>query len=81
MTHAIHRVERFEIVSPYTLALQFEDGTEQRIDFRPVLEGELFEPLQNPNVFNWNAGDLERKLTDFHAYYNDVSYCTTSLFA
>ena len=27
MTHAIHRVERFEIVGPYTLALRFEDGT------------------------------------------------------
>ena len=32
MTHAIHRVERFEIVGPYTLALRFDDGTEQRID-------------------------------------------------
>jgi Family of unknown function (DUF5946) len=42
MTHAIHRVERFEVVGPYSLALRFEDGTEQRIDFRPVLEGELF---------------------------------------
>jgi hypothetical protein len=51
MTHDIHRVERFEIVGPYTLALSFDDGTEQRIDFRPVLEGELFGPLQNPNVF------------------------------
>ena len=28
MTHDIHRVERFEIVGPYTLALGFEDGTE-----------------------------------------------------
>lgn len=52
MTHAIHRVERFEIVGPYTLALRFDDGTEQRIDFRPVLEGELFGPLQDPHVFN-----------------------------
>jgi hypothetical protein len=39
MTHAIHRVERFAIVAPYTLALTFDDGTEQQIDFRPVLEG------------------------------------------
>jgi hypothetical protein len=59
MTHAIHRVERFEIVGPYTLALGFEDGTEQRIDFRPVLEGELFGPLQNPNVFNAVSLDKE----------------------
>lgn len=59
MTHPIHRVERFEIVGPYTLALRFEDGTEQRIDFRPVLEGELFAPLRNPDVFNAVSLDKE----------------------
>jgi hypothetical protein len=59
MTHAIHRVERFEIVGPYTLALRFEDGTEQRIDFRPVLEGELFGPLQNTAAFNAVSLDEE----------------------
>ena len=58
-THPIHRVEHFEIVAPYTLALRFEDGTEQRIDFRPVLEGELFGPLQNPKVFNAVSLDKE----------------------
>ena len=42
MSHAIHRVEHFEIVGPYTLALSFADGSAQRIDFRPVLEGEVF---------------------------------------
>ena len=52
MSHAIHRVEHFEIVGPYTLTLRFEDGTEQLIDFRPVLEGELLSPLQDLNVFN-----------------------------
>ena len=59
MTHTIHRVERFEIVGPYTLALGFEDGTEQRIDFRPVLEGKLFGPLQNPSIFNAVSLDKE----------------------
>ena len=52
MSHAIHRVTHFEIVGPYTLALQFTDGTEQRIDFRPVLEGEMFAPLQDVTLFN-----------------------------
>jgi len=52
MGHAIHRVEHFEIVGPYTLTLRFEDGTEQLIDFRPVLEGEVLSPLQDINVFN-----------------------------
>ena len=44
MAHAFHRVEAFDIVGPYTLALQFDDGTCQQIDFRPVLEGEVFGP-------------------------------------
>ena len=52
MNHAIYRVERFEIVGPYTLALRFDDGTEQRIDFRPVLEGGVFAPLQDLEMFN-----------------------------
>jgi hypothetical protein len=52
MSHAIHRVEYFEIVGPYTLALRFEDGSEQRIDFRPVLEGEVFAPVQDLETFN-----------------------------
>ena len=52
MGHRIYRVERFEIVGPYTLVLRFDDGTEQRINFRPVLEGEVFAPLQDLDVFN-----------------------------
>jgi hypothetical protein len=52
MSHAIHRVEHFDIVGPYTLALQFADGSRQRIDFRPVLEGEVFGPLQDEALFN-----------------------------
>jgi hypothetical protein len=52
MGHAIYRVEQFEIVAPYTLALRFNDGTEQRIDLRPVLEGEVFGPLRDLSVFN-----------------------------
>ena len=52
MSHAIHRVEYFEIVGPYRLALRFDDGSEQRIDFRTVLEGEVFAPLQDLDMFN-----------------------------
>ena len=52
MGHRIYRVERVEIVGPYTLVLRFDDGTEQRINFRPVLEGEVFAPLQDLDVFN-----------------------------
>ena len=52
MIHAIHRVTRFSIVGPYTLAVAFSDGTEQRIDFKPVLHGALFGPLQDLATFN-----------------------------
>ena len=50
MGHAIHRVDQFEIVGPYTLTLRFADGSQQRIDCRPVLEGEG--PLQDLQMFN-----------------------------
>ncbi len=52
MTHEIHRVVDFERVAPFTLRVQFEDGTPQVIDFRPVLEGELLGPLRDPSVFD-----------------------------
>ncbi len=51
MSHAIHRVESFRIVGPYTLRVTFDDETEQTIDFWPVLEGDLYEPLQDREVF------------------------------
>jgi len=52
MTHSIHRVARFAIAAPYTLAVSFSDGTEQLIDFRPVLRGALFGPLRDLSLFN-----------------------------
>ena len=50
--HPIHRVSRFEVVGPYTLLVEFADGTEQRIDFRPVLQGALFGALRELSTFN-----------------------------
>ena len=58
MGHAIYRVEHFAVVGPYTLVLRFNDGTEQRIDFRPILEGEVFGALRDLAVFN--AVELDR---------------------
>jgi len=46
MNHAIHRVTGFSIVGPYTFTVRFTDGTEQRIDFKPVLRGVLFGPCR-----------------------------------
>jgi hypothetical protein len=59
MSHPIHRVTGFSIIAPYTLAVAFADGTEQRIDFRPVLCGVLFGPLQDLATFNAATLDPE----------------------
>lgn len=52
MTHPIFRVRDFRIVGPYTLRVAFDDGSEQVIDFQPVLAGELFGPLRDLALFN-----------------------------
>ena len=52
MSHPIYRVRSVEIVAPFTLQLQFDDAAERRIDFRPVLAGELFGPLRDVELFN-----------------------------
>src|SRR5437899_1672421 len=52
MEHPIYRVVGFDIVAPYTLKVRFDDGTAQTIDFRPVLSGELYGPLDDVNLFN-----------------------------
>ena len=59
MEHGIYRVESFQIVSPYTLKVRFDDNTEQVIDFEPVLSGELFGPLRDLNLFNQVKIDKE----------------------
>jgi Protein of unknown function (DUF2442) len=52
MHHGINRVQSFEIVAPYTLIVRFDDNTEQTIDFRPILAGEIYGPLRNLSLFN-----------------------------
>ena len=51
MTHPIHRVISFEIVSDYTTLVRFEDNTEQVIDFEPMLAGALYGPLRDVRLF------------------------------
>ena len=52
MKHPIYKVRSVKIVAPYTLRVGFDDATEQTIDFRPVLAGELYGPLHDLAVFN-----------------------------
>ena len=59
MCHPIYRVESFEIVGPYTLKVMFNDGTSQVINFRPILEGELFGPLADLSFFRQVSIDPE----------------------
>ena len=51
MKHPIHRVQSFQQLGTYVLAINFDDGSARNIDFEPVLEGELFGPLRDPRVF------------------------------
>ena len=52
MQHPIHRVSSFRIVGDYVLSVTFDDGTEQIVDFRPVLAGKLLGPLRDLALFN-----------------------------
>ena len=52
MAHEIYRVVSFEKVAPFTLRLHFDDGVSQLVDFRPVLKGELYGPLQDLSLFD-----------------------------
>lgn len=51
MSHPIYRVESFAIVAPHVLSVRFDDGSLRRIDFLPVLQGELYGPLRDLPLF------------------------------
>ena len=51
MKHPVYRVTTFEIVEPFVLDVRFNDETQQRIDFRPVLHGNLYGPLRDSTMF------------------------------
>ena len=59
MPHPIYRVTAFEIVGPHTLRVFFDDGTQQTIDFRPMLTGALYGPLLDEKLFAQVAIDPE----------------------
>jgi len=59
MNHPIYRVTDFTIVGPYALQVGFDDQSNQRIDFRPILAGELYGPLRELEVFNQVTLDPE----------------------
>ncbi len=59
MIHPIYRVRSFEMAGDYTLRVRFDDETEQVINFRPILCGQLFGPLRELTLFNQVRIDRE----------------------
>ncbi|MGH7572544.1 MAG: DUF2442 domain-containing protein [Gemmatimonadota bacterium] len=59
MGHPIHTVTSFKQLGTYVLRVLFDDGTEQVIDFEPILRGKLFGPLKEPEVFRQVRLDRE----------------------
>src|SRR5438093_481429 len=59
MTHPIYRVRSFRIVGPYTLRVQFDDDSEQVINFEPILAGPRYRPLRDVALFNEVRLDAE----------------------
>lgn len=47
----LYDVIDFELIGGYAVRIQFDDNTEQVIDFEPVLSGPLFGQLHDPNMF------------------------------
>ena len=46
MNHPIYRITSCEHIAPYSLRLRFDDGLVRTVDLEPILEGELYEPLE-----------------------------------
>ena len=61
MTHPLYDVTWFEPLGPHRLRVGFDDGTSQDIDFEPVLHGELYAPLRDPELFARVALDPEAR--------------------
>jgi hypothetical protein len=52
MKHPIYRVVGLHKVRAYTLRVTFDDGTDQVIDFSPVLIGQVYGPLRDKRLFD-----------------------------
>ena len=52
MGHPIHQIKPFEIAGPYRLHIEFGDGLTRTIDLQAFLQGELYGPLRDLNLFN-----------------------------
>ena len=55
----MHFVRDVKYMSDYKLQLKFEDGAVREVDLARHLDGEVFEPLRDPNRFRTVRVDNE----------------------
>lgn len=61
MKHPLHHIVGCELVGGYRLKMRFDDGLERVVDFEPILWGELYGPLRDPQMFRSVRIDPEFK--------------------
>ncbi len=49
--HELHKVKAMEIFGTHSLRLRYDDGYTNDIDFFPMLAGQIFGPLRDPEFF------------------------------
>lgn len=47
----ILRISEAQVCGPHSLRLTFSDGTTKQVNVHPLLDGAIFEPLQDPAYF------------------------------
>ena len=52
MAHPIHRVSSVRVTGNYRVFVAFDDGTSREINLEPMLEGEFYGPLRDPELFS-----------------------------
>jgi len=52
MKHPIYKVKSFRKIAPYTLKVEFNDGTVREIYFYPILKGKLYGALRDLSLFD-----------------------------
>jgi hypothetical protein len=67
----LHHIVSFKIVEPYTLWVEFDDGSSQVINFKPVLAGEIYGALNDLEIFNQVRLDPE---SDNLIWPNDAEF-------
>jgi hypothetical protein len=51
MDHPIYRIVSATPLGGYRIRVSFDDGSTRELDLEPVLHGELYGPLRDPELF------------------------------